>query len=265
MGADGDFVIAWQSKGQDNPPAPDYGVYAQRYSANGTQAGTEDLLVNTVTHEHQRRPSIAMDADGDHVIAWSSFGQVPDGSSNGIFAQRYKGASQTVDLNLVVQDDVDPVAAGGSFVYSLITTNNGTGTAMDVSLSEPIPTGLTYVSDDAATVGWGCALTGATVNCSKPFMTVGETNTIQVSVKADADASGTLSNIVTVEAAQTDANTVDNRDTETTVIADTDTDAGTGTGTGTGTAAAGSGGGGSFSLTPLLFLLPLWIRRRWLG
>jgi len=96
-------------------------------------------------------------------------------------------------------------------------------------------------------------------------MTVGETNTIQVSVKADADASGTLSNIVTVEAAQTDANTVDNRDTETTVIADTDTDAGTGTGTGTGTAAAGSGGGGSFSLTPLLFLLPLWIRRRWLG
>ena len=81
-------------------------------------------------------------------------------------------------------------------------------------------------------------------------MTVGETNTIQVNVKADADASGTLTNIVTVEAAQTDANTVDNTDTETTVIAAADTAA---------------GGGGSFSLTPLLLLLPLWIRRRWLG
>ena len=90
-------------------------------------------------------------------------------------------------------------------------------------------------------------------------MTVGETNTIQVNVKANADASGTVSNIVTVEAAQTDDNTVDNTDTETTVIAAA---AAADTDTGTGTAA---GGGGSFRLTPLLLLLPLWIRRRWLG
>ena len=298
MDADGDFVIAWQSNGQDNVGEPRYGVYAQRYSADGSTVGSE-FLVNTETSENQHMASIAIDADGDFVIAWSSKGQDGDGSgiyaqrysadgieagtefrvnsttlnsqsapsiamdsfgefviawhsydqdasnTDGIYAQRYEGASQTVDLNLVVQDDVDPVAAGGSFVYSLITTNNGTGTAMDVSLSEPIPTGLTYVSDDAATVGWGCALTGATVNCSKPFMTRGETNTIQVSVKADADASGTLSSTVTVEAAQTDANAADNTDTETTVIV--------------------AGGGGSFSLTPLLLLLPLWFRRRWLG
>ena len=30
---------------------------------------------------------------------------------------------------------------------------------MNVSLSEPISPGLTYVSDDSALVGWGCALT----------------------------------------------------------------------------------------------------------
>ena len=30
---------------------------------------------------------------------------------------------------------------------------------MDVSLSELISPGLTYVSDDSALVGWGCALT----------------------------------------------------------------------------------------------------------
>jgi uncharacterized repeat protein (TIGR01451 family) len=241
MDADGDFVIAWYSYEQDGDI---WGVYAQRYTADGSTAGSE-FLVNTETSKRQQSPSIAMDADGDFVIAWTS--DLQDGDNWGIYAQRYEGASQTVDLNLVVQDDVDPVAPGGSFVYSLITTNNGTGTAMDVSLSEPIPTGLTYVSDDAATVGWGCALTGATVNCSKPFMTVGETNTIQVSVKADADASGTLSSTVTVEAAQTDANAADNTDTETTVIV------------------FGGGGGGIFSLTPLLLLLPLWIRRRWLS
>jgi uncharacterized repeat protein (TIGR01451 family) len=312
MDADGDFVIAWQSQGQDNSPAFDSGVYAQRYSADGIKAGAE-FLVNTVTDDNQQSPSVAMDADGDFVIAWESYSYIErqdgfgfgviaqrytakgielgseflvntetsrdqsrnsiamdadgdfviawesylqDGSFDGVYAQRYEGASQTVDLNLVVQDDVDPVAPGGSFVYSLITTNNGTGTALDVSLSEPIPTGLTYVSDDAASVGWGCALTGATVNCSKPFMTVGETNTIQVNVKADADASGTVSNTVTVEAAQTDANAADNTDTETTVIASS---------TAATCCQSGFFGIGSFSLTPLLLLLPLWIRRRWLG
>ena len=65
-------------------------------------------------------------------------------------------------------------------------------------------------------------------------------------VKVNADANGTLSSKVTVEAAQTDANTVDNTDTETTEIIPTS-------------------GGGSLSLTPLLLLLPLWTRRRWLG
>ena len=63
---------------------------------------------------------------------------------------------------------------------------------------------------------------------------------------ADADASDTLSNIVTVNAAQKDANVANNTDTETTVIFTTT-------------------GGGSFSLVPLLLLLPQWIRRRWLG
>ncbi len=242
MDADGDFVIAWTSYLQDGDLL---GIYAQRYTADGITAGTE-FPVNTYITDSQKFSSIAIDADGDFVIAWQSYGQdEPASPFDGVYAQRYEGASQTVDLNLVVQDDVDPVSPGGSFVYSLITTNNGTGTALDVSLSEPIPTGLTYVSDDSATVGWGCALTNTTVNCSKPFMTVGETNTIQVNVKADADASGTLSNTVTVETAQTDANPADNTDTETTVIV--------------------AGGGGSFSLTPLLLLLPLWIRRRWLG
>jgi hypothetical protein len=81
-------------------------------------------------------------------------------------------------------------------------------------------------------------------------MTVGETNTIQVNVKADADAdadaSDTLSNIVTVNAAQKDANVANNMDSETTVIFTINV-------------------GGSFSLVPLLLLLPRWIRRRWLG
>ena len=253
MDADGDFVITWESKGQDVKGDPDgYGIYAQRYKADGSKAGAtdNDILVNTKTDNQQESSSIAMDADGDFVIAWQSFGQDDSApTSFGVYAQRYEGAGNSVDLNLVVQDNVDILAYGGSFFYSLFTTNNGTEAAMDVNLLVPIPTGLTYVSDDSALVGWGCALTGATLNCSKSFMTVGETNTIHVKVTADVGTRGTRSNTVTVNAAQTDSNAADNTDTETIFVSRRKEFFGI----------------GSFSLTPLLLMLPLWLRRRWLN
>jgi hypothetical protein len=90
MDSDGDFVITWQSMGQDGS---DYGVYAQRYNSSGAIQGGE-FLVNTHTVSSQYNPSIAMDSDGDFVIAWQSYGQ--DGSSYGVYAQRYNssGAAQ---------------------------------------------------------------------------------------------------------------------------------------------------------------------------
>jgi uncharacterized repeat protein (TIGR01451 family) len=252
MDADGDFIISWvSSNGQDGEYA---GVYAQRFQADGQPAGNQ-FLVNTVTAGSQEDQKIAMDADGDFVIAWES----PDSDSIGIYTQRYRGAGNfapNVDLNLVVQDDTDPVAPGSSFVYSLITTNNGTGIAMDVNLSGSLPAGLSYVSNDGASAGWGCTLSGSTINCNKPFMTVGEVNNISVTVTANTI--GTLSNTATATAGQTDVNALDNTDTETTEVTTEVT---------TEATASGGGGGGisSFNLFMLLLTLPLWIRRRWLG
>ena len=73
-------MITWLSKGQDGS---DYGVYAQRYNAAGVAQGTE-FQVNTYTTNYQLNSSVAMDSDGDFVIAWESSSQ--DGSTNGIFA-----------------------------------------------------------------------------------------------------------------------------------------------------------------------------------
>jgi len=82
--ADGDFVITWQSYVQDGS---DYGIYAQRYNAAGVAQGSE-FRVNSYTTSWQYVPAISMDADGDFVITWTSFGQ--DGDGNGIYAQRYR-------------------------------------------------------------------------------------------------------------------------------------------------------------------------------
>jgi phosphoheptose isomerase len=87
MDADGDFVVVWQSLGQDGSS---YGIFGQRYNAAGVAQGAEFRL-NTFTTDNQRHPSIAMDADGDFIAAWRSDGQ--DGSSSGVYARRFTGAT----------------------------------------------------------------------------------------------------------------------------------------------------------------------------
>lgn len=89
MDADGDFVVTWTSDGQDGNS---YGIYAQRYNAAGVPQGAE-FRVNTYTTNVQHISTAAMDADGDFVIAWRSFGQ--DGSGLGMYAQRYNAAGIT--------------------------------------------------------------------------------------------------------------------------------------------------------------------------
>jgi hypothetical protein len=87
--ADGDFVITWSSASQDGSG---YGVYAQRYNASGGSQGIE-FRVNTYTSGSQAYSSVAMDEHGNFLVAWSSFGQ--DGSSDGVYSQRYNAVGAT--------------------------------------------------------------------------------------------------------------------------------------------------------------------------
>src|SRR5205814_2644888 len=96
MSAAGDFVIAWQSNGQDGSNT---GVYAQRYSAAGVPQGGE-FRVNTYTTNIQTYPAVGMDAVGDFAVAWDSLGQ--DGSGDGAYAQRYGATGQSLGAEFQV-------------------------------------------------------------------------------------------------------------------------------------------------------------------
>jgi hypothetical protein len=93
--ASGNFAVTWQSLLQEGPPPAGVGIYAQRYAASGQPLGPE-FRVNTHTTGNQSVPSVAADAAGNFVIAWTSYGQ--DGSANGVFAQRY---SEIVPVELL--------------------------------------------------------------------------------------------------------------------------------------------------------------------
>ena len=88
--SDGGFIITWSSFGQDGDQ---YGVYAQRYDANGNANGTE-FRVNTETTGDQSTSHITTLVNGSFVITWQSEGQ--DGDGYGIYAQRYNSTSTAI-------------------------------------------------------------------------------------------------------------------------------------------------------------------------
>jgi hypothetical protein len=128
MDSNGNFVVVWEDQVQDGS---NYGVYAQRYDNTGAPQGVE-FRVNTYTTFNQSNPAIAMDSDGDFVVIWQSF---QDGSSNGIYAQRYDntGAPQgaefrvntyttSMQINAAVAMDSD-----GDFVVTWQSPQDGDG------------------------------------------------------------------------------------------------------------------------------------------
>jgi hypothetical protein len=79
--ANGYFVIAWVSNGQDGS---NDGVFAQRFNAAGLPQGGE-FQVNSYTTSWQNRPAVAADPTGNFVVAWSG----DDGFLDGVFGQRF--------------------------------------------------------------------------------------------------------------------------------------------------------------------------------
>ncbi|HEY9838849.1 MAG: hypothetical protein ACAI44_14465 [Candidatus Sericytochromatia bacterium] len=82
---EGKFVAVWLSINQDSDGT--FGVYGQRFDSSGAKAGAEFQLHQDI-NGRQTSPDVAMDPDGDFVVAWDSEGG-QDGDFYGIFARRF--------------------------------------------------------------------------------------------------------------------------------------------------------------------------------
>ncbi|MBI3447675.1 MAG: hypothetical protein HY049_01955 [Acidobacteria bacterium] len=83
MDSAGNFVVAWQSDGQDGS---DEAIIAKWFDSRGVDPDHE-FQVNTFTTGRQRQPSVGISDSGDFVVAWQGFG--PGNSGYGIFARRF--------------------------------------------------------------------------------------------------------------------------------------------------------------------------------
>ncbi len=91
--ADGDFVVAW-----DNSPLAEPGIFARRFTSSGVPQGGV-FQVNTYTTAPVTYPRVAMDADGDFVLAWQ---RLEAGSGLDVLARRFNSAGVAQALEFQV-------------------------------------------------------------------------------------------------------------------------------------------------------------------
>jgi uncharacterized repeat protein (TIGR01451 family) len=91
------------------------------------------------------------------------------------------------DLALTKSADPTVVDPGQQTTYTLTATNNGPDTEPDATLTDTLPSGVTYVSDDA-----GCDTSALPqVTCDLGEMTSGATRTVHITVSANMAAADT--------------------------------------------------------------------------
>jgi hypothetical protein len=101
---DGDFVVVWFR--QDDTSGSMTGhVFGRKFASSGAAVGGE-FKVNVFTTAHGRnRPTVAMSAAGDFVVAWVDDQQV------GVFARRFLAATGPV-LDIDKNGTLEPLTDG---------------------------------------------------------------------------------------------------------------------------------------------------------
>ena len=82
--SNGNFMIVWQSKGQDTIGGSDYGIYGQSFTSSGAKIGNE-FRVNSYIISDQLHPSIASLENDNYIVTCES--NLQDGSYSSIYGQ----------------------------------------------------------------------------------------------------------------------------------------------------------------------------------
>lgn len=121
------------------------------------------------------------------------------------------------DLLYVTNSVPVSVAFGQQYAYTVTVTNpGGAGTATGVSLTDPLPAGLTFVSAVPST--GSCAFSSGTVSCALGQLPPGSTDTVTITVTAPTTQVPPVSNTVSATANEIDPAPGDNSASATTVV-----------------------------------------------
>jgi uncharacterized repeat protein (TIGR01451 family) len=118
----------------------------------------------------------------------------------------------TADLSVVNTASVSSTGVLQPFAYSIVVTNNGPSTATAATLTDPLPSGVTFVS--AGSTQGSCGQSAGLVTCDLGSIPSGGSATVTVAVTGGL-LPGTVANTATVKGAEADPNTANNSSTAT--------------------------------------------------
>ena len=172
MAPDGGFIVVWESE-RYVQPYNEFRVFARRFGDDGLPLDPVEFQVNSLTHGYIYQMPVAMDPEGNFVVAWDSYASAGgDDSLRSVQARRYRRDGTAVDadqfqVNTYTTDAQGwprvAVAPDGNFV--LVWASNGSWGDDDSYSSVQFrrygrPT-IPVTSSSGGTGGPGCTLRDA--------------------------------------------------------------------------------------------------------
>lgn len=114
----------------------------------------------------------------------------PNSANNTASSSTVVASPTQADVTIAKTAAPEPVDQGTNLTYTIQVTNNGPAVAQGVSVSDPIPAQVTYVS--SSTTQGSCTQSAGTVTCPIGAMSVGQVVVITINVTASSFTSSTV-------------------------------------------------------------------------
>ncbi len=211
------------------PPPDPYGIRTPEWQADEyTLAELQSYVTQAEAHGGGWVPLVLHDfcnSCADSSVRVATFTAFLDWlqprAANGTIVKTVRDVvtptAPSADISVTQTDSPDPVTVGGNVTYTMKVRNLGTNPAAAVTLSDPLPAGLTHVS--RTTTKGTCSGT-TTVTCNIGTVNTGAANEVTVTIVAATGPAAvpSVTNTATVTTSSSDSSSANNQASASTTV-----------------------------------------------